>query len=100
MSQPAGGASRTALDTLCWLLDDAFAGDGAQSLLASLRGMTAREWTALPPGAGRSIAEHVEHVGWAKWMYADYAFGPATLRGDQPPMVPAGGASARPPTSC
>jgi hypothetical protein len=90
-------SDRTALETLCWLLDEAFEGDGAQSLLASLRGMTDAEWAALPPGAGRSIAEHVEHVAWAKWMYDDYAFGPATLRGDQPPLVPAGGASARPP---
>ena len=89
--------SRTALDTLCGLLDDAFEGDPAHSLLANLRGLDEADWTALPPGAGRSIAEHVEHVAWAKWMYTDYAFGPATLRGDQPPLVPADGASARPP---
>lgn len=91
------GTTRTALDTLCWLLEEAFEGDQAQSLLANLRGLDEADWAALPPGAGRTIAEHVEHVGWAKWMYEDYAFGPGTLRGDRPPLVPADGSSARPP---
>lgn len=50
-------STRAALDTLCWLLDDAFEGDGAQSLLASLRGMTEAEWTALPAGAGAPGAD-------------------------------------------
>ena len=97
MTQNPTTLGRTALDTLCWLLDDAFEGDPAHSLLANLRGLEPDDWTALPPGAGRSIAEHLEHVGWAKWMYEDYAFGPGTLRGDQPPLVPADGASSRPP---
>jgi hypothetical protein len=30
-------------------------------------------------------------------MYEDYAFGSASLRGDQPPLVPEGGARSRPP---
>jgi hypothetical protein len=38
----------------------------------------------------------VEHVGWCKWMYEDYAFGAATLRGDRPPMIPADGGRYRP----
>jgi hypothetical protein len=29
-------------------------------------------------------------------MYEDYAFGPGTLRGDQPPLVPPDGARSRP----
>jgi hypothetical protein len=29
-------------------------------------------------------------------MYEDYAFGSASMRGDQPPLVPAAGARARP----
>jgi uncharacterized damage-inducible protein DinB len=49
-----------------------------------------------PLGAERSIAEVLEHVGWSKWMYEDYAFGPGTMRGDQPPLVPAVGTSSRP----
>jgi hypothetical protein len=56
------------------------------------------DWTALPAGSNRSIAEILEHVGWAKWMYQDYAFGPASLRGDQPPLIPPNGMRSRPPT--
>jgi DinB family protein len=90
--------SRTAVDTVVWLSEDAFEGDPEHSLLANLRDLHDEDWTALPAGANakRSIAEIVEHVAWAKWMYTDYAFGPASLAGDQPPMVPAGGARSRP----
>ncbi len=100
MNRSEGGSgaagARTGLETLVGLLEDAFQADAAQSLVASLRDLRDEDWTALPAGAGRSIADILEHVGWAKWMYEDYAFGPGTLRGDQPPMVPADGARARP----
>ena len=87
---------KTALDILTWLTHDAFEGDPDQSLLANLRDVPDEEWTALPSGASRSIADILEHVGWAKWMYEDYAFGSASMRGDQPPLVPADNARSRP----
>jgi hypothetical protein len=65
-------------------------------LLANLRDLQEADWTALPEGSSRSIAGILEHVGWAKWMYEDYAFGSASMRGDQSPLVPAGGARSRP----
>jgi hypothetical protein len=93
----AGSGSRTAVDTLAWLIEDAFVGDPEHSLLANLRDVSDQEWAAPPPsGSGRSIADILEHVGWCKWMYQDYAFGSANLRGDQPPLVPADGARSRP----
>jgi hypothetical protein len=79
--------SRTAVDTLAWLLNEAFAGDPEHSLMANLQSLSEDDWLTLPSGAIRSIAEILEHVGWAKWMYEDYAFGSASLRGDAPPMV-------------
>ena len=88
--------SRTAIDTLAWMTHDAFEGDSDQSLMASLRNVSDEEWTVLLPGAGRSIADILEHVGWAKWMYEDYAFGSGTMRGDQPPLIPANKARSRP----
>lgn len=88
--------SRTALEILTWLIEDAFEGDPDHSLLSNLRDMREEDWTALPPGAGRSIADILEHVGWAKWMYDDYAFGSASMRGDEPPLIPANGARSRP----
>jgi len=89
-------SSRIALETLASLIEDAFNGDPDQSLIANLRDLGDEDWTALPSGAGRSIAEILEHVGWSKWMYEDYAFGPASMRGDKPPLVPANRATSRP----
>ena len=89
-------ASSAAIDTLAWLIEEAFQGDPHQSLLANLGRLRDEDWTALPRGGGRTIADILEHVAWAKWMYEDYAFGSASLRGDQAPLVPAGGARSRP----
>jgi uncharacterized damage-inducible protein DinB len=88
--------SHTAIDTLAWLIEDAFEGDLAHSLLANLHDLQDENWTALPQGSSRCIADILEHVGWSKWMYEDYAFGTASMRGDQPPLVPAAGARSRP----
>jgi uncharacterized damage-inducible protein DinB len=79
---------RTALDTLAWLLDEAFEGSD-HSLIENLRDVGDAEWSTPPPGGERSIASIIEHVGWAKWMYENYAFGDASLHGDEPPMVTA-----------
>lgn len=97
--QAAGGASagaRTSIDLLVWLIEGAFRRDPRHSVLVNLTSVGDAEWTALPPGGGRCIADIVEHVAWAKWMYEDYAFGSATLRGDQPPLIPPGGQRFRP----
>lgn len=88
--------SHTAIDTLAWLIEEAFDGDPSHSLLANLHDLREEDWTATVGGSGRSIADILEHVGWSKWMYEDYAFGTASLRGDQPPLIPAGGARSRP----
>ena len=89
-------SSRVAIDTLAWLIEEAFDGDPSHSLLANLHDLREEDWMAIPAGSGRSIADILEHVGWSKWMYEDYAFGTATLRGDQSPLIPAGGARSRP----
>ncbi len=88
--------SRTALETLCWLIEDAFIGGVGGSLMGNLVNLRAADWTALPVGGNRSIADILEHVGWCKWMYEDYAFGSASLDGDKPPIIPAGAICARP----
>jgi hypothetical protein len=89
-------SGRTAVETLVWLVEDAFEGDPGHSLLANLREVREEDWQVVPVGGGRSIADIVEHVGWCKWMYEDYAFGTASLRGDRPPMAPADGEHYRP----
>ena len=82
--------ARVALDTLARLLDEAFEG-GGHSLLENLREVRDDDWYATPEGGSRSIAAILEHVGWAKWMYENYAFGDGSLRGDAPPVWPADG---------
>jgi uncharacterized damage-inducible protein DinB len=88
--------SRKEIDTLCGLIEEAFEGDSSHSLMRNLINLGETDWTALPPGGGRTIADILEHVGWCKWMYEDYAFGSASLRGDIPPLVPDNGIRARP----
>lgn len=88
--------AHTAIDTLVWLIEKAFQGDPAHCLLSNLKDLREEDWTATPPGSNRSIADILEHVGWSKWMYENYAFGTASLRGDQPPLVPSGGGRSRP----
>ena len=90
--------SRTAVESFAWLIEEAFEGDPDHSLLVNIRDLRLEDWIALPIGAGRSIADVLEHVGWAKWMYEDYAFGSASMRGDVPPLVPDDGARSRPQT--
>jgi hypothetical protein len=84
------------LDSLCWLVEDAFEGDPSQSLLGNLVNIRKGDWETLPAGGGRTIANILMHVGWCKWMDENYAFGNASMRGDQPPLIPAGGTSSRP----
>ena len=93
--RPDAKNAHIAVDTLAGLIHDAYEGDPEHSLLANLREVTERDWYALLPGGGRSIADILEHVGWCKWMYEDFAFCSGSLRGDQPPLLPPAGARAR-----
>jgi hypothetical protein len=88
--------SRISIDTLCWLIHEAFEGDPSQSLMSNLVNIRKEDWYALPVNGNRSIAEILEHVSWCKWMYENYAFGDASLIGNQPPLVPRDGLNARP----
>ena len=70
-----------AVDTLLYLLDEAFEGRGieesneSQALITNLATVTDSEWRELPVGATRTIESMVLHVAACKLMYADYAFG-------------------------
>src|SRR5919198_4251231 len=87
---------RITLDSLAWLIEEAFEGDPSHSLLSNLKDLREEDWTATPLGSNRSISDILEHVGCSKWIYEDAAFGPASMRGDQPPLVPPEGMRARP----
>lgn len=83
-------AQNHAITTLLGLSENVFDGDSAYSLLANLNNLHHEDWDTLPAGGGRSIAGILEHVGWAKWMYQDYAFGPGTIPVKQPRLIPSG----------
>ncbi|MBI5288181.1 MAG: DinB family protein [Chloroflexi bacterium] len=74
--------SRPAVDAMLYLLDQAFEGDDEHSLLANLRNVRPHDWAWRPNGGSRSIRAIVRHAGWAKRMYNDHAFGPATASWD------------------
>jgi uncharacterized damage-inducible protein DinB len=82
--------ARNAVASYLYLLEEAFGGRGleqsneSQSLLWNLATVTDAEWTALPPGATRTIESMVRHVAACKVMYGDYAFGPGTRQWGTP----------------
>jgi uncharacterized damage-inducible protein DinB len=87
-------ASRTGIEALLDLLEEAFRGRGieasneSQALLTNIATVPPDQWQALPAGAARSIQDIAEHVGACKVMYDDYAFGSGTLRFGTPEVEP------------
>lgn len=74
--------SGPAVEAMLYLLDEAWEGDDEHSLMANLRSVTPDVWAECPAGGNRSIRAIFRHAGWAKYMYQDHGFGPATLRWD------------------
>lgn len=85
---------RAGIETLLYLLDEAFRGPGieqsneSQALLPNLRSVPDSAWHTIPEGLSRSIEAIAVHVGACKIMYADYAFGSASLRFGTPEVEP------------
>jgi hypothetical protein len=69
--------SRTAVDRLVYLLDEAFEGKEQpwHSMLGNLASTTEDDWLWVPPGGGRTIRRICGHVGGAAYLYYDRAFG-------------------------
>ncbi|HEX3049757.1 MAG TPA: DinB family protein [Aggregatilineaceae bacterium] len=68
-----------AVTTLACLSNNAFDGRMLFSLLANLKDLRDEDWETIPAGGERSIVDIVDHVGSAKWMYQDHAFGAGTI---------------------
>ena len=73
---------RAAVETLAYLLDEAFEGNEEHSLLGNLANVSSEGWLARPVEGGRTIGEIVDHVGIAKHVYLEHLFGAARLRWD------------------
>lgn len=74
----------TGVTQLLYLLDDAFEGTDWHSLLGNLGSVAPDDWLWVPPGGRRSIRDIVDHIGGAKRMYQNHAFGDARLTWDGP----------------
>jgi hypothetical protein len=85
---------RGGIETMLYLLDEAFRGVGieatneSQALLPNLRSVPDSAWHALPAHASRSIEAIAIHLGACKIMYDDYAFGGGTKRFGTPEVEP------------
>lgn len=66
------------------LMREAFEAGEWGSLLGNLASVPAEAWEWVPDGGARSIRSIVWHVGVCKAMYANHAFGDASLRWEDP----------------
>lgn len=86
--------TRAAVETLLWLLDEAFEAS-EHSLLTNLKAVDDVAWATVPerwlefdperadrPVGPRSIEDIVRHVGECKYMYQDHGFGRRALTWD------------------
>ncbi|MGB2694787.1 MAG: DinB family protein [Dehalococcoidia bacterium] len=80
--------TRSGVEQLLYLMDQAFDGSGEHSLLANLRSVTADDWSWAPTDGGRTILELTRHVGKCKFVYDNHAFGDRSMRWDLPETVP------------
>jgi len=86
--------ARASIETLLFLLDEAFRGLGleqtneSQALLPNLRAVPDDAWHRLPEGASRSIESIALHVGSTKLVYGNHAFDDASLRFGEPAVEP------------
>jgi uncharacterized damage-inducible protein DinB len=70
---------RAAVETLAYLLDEAFEGNEEHSLLGNLTHVTPEDWLARPVEGGRTIRAIAKHAGIVKHLYWEHLFGPARL---------------------
>ena len=77
-----------AVETLLYLLDEAFEGNSEHGFLPNLLSVPHADWWTPPPGGSRSAAAIAGHVGACYLMYGDHAFGPARLSWGDPHVAP------------
>jgi uncharacterized damage-inducible protein DinB len=77
-----------AVETIAYLLDQAFEGSEFHSLIGNLSAVDTEMWHARLPESVRTIGEIALHVGSCKVMYRDHAFGTAALTWESPEVEP------------
>lgn len=80
--------TRAGVEQLLYVMDEAFKDNPFHSLLNNLQNVQDNDWEWLPPDGKRSILHIVQHVGYAKRMYENHAFGSRSLTWDNPSNMP------------
>ena len=80
--------SRAGVELLLFLMDGAFEANEWHSLMGNLRTVSEDDWVWVPSPGRRSIGDIVWHVGGAKCMYDNHAFGDARMTWDNPSLAP------------
>jgi uncharacterized damage-inducible protein DinB len=80
--------SRSGIDQLLYLMDEAFRDQPFHSLLNNLKNVRDEDWEWVPPDGVRTILHIVQHVGYAKRIYENHAFGDRSLTWDNPTGIP------------
>lgn len=86
MTGASGASDRTGVELLLWLLDEAFERSD-HSLLTNVASFPDEHWARVPQGAGRTVGAILGHVGGAKYMYENFAFGDGSFEAGKPPVV-------------
>ncbi len=93
--------SRTAIEQLLYMMDQAFEGDPSgrrhwHALLVNLASCRDEDWTWLPADGKRTVLGLVKDLGYCKYVYASQAFGDHSMHWDKPGTVPKAPAEGAP----
>jgi len=79
---------RAGIKQLLYQMDEAFRDNPWGSLLNNLKNVNEDDWEWLPSDGKRSILHIVQHVGYAKLIYENHAFGDGSMTWSTPSNVP------------
>jgi hypothetical protein len=86
--------TRASIEQLLYLMDEAFR-DNPWPLLNNLKNVRDEDWEWAPLDGVRTILHIVQHVGYAKRIYENHAFGDRSMNWDQSDASPSGVGSER-----
>jgi hypothetical protein len=69
-------------------MDQAFEGRIGENLMGNLGAVPSDLWPWTPPGGKRTVFDIVDHIGMAKYVYDDHAFGDQSMRWEKRETMP------------
>jgi hypothetical protein len=80
--------SRAGIEQMLYMMDQAFESETGESLMRNLGSVPDDLWLWSPPGGKRTIFDIVNHIGEARFVYDNHAFGDQSMRWDRPESMP------------